>query len=121
MALRQGADRRLGMGQQFGGGGQDLASRGHQLGYHRGLHPPSGNLDRGFDHRQDKAFHAETVMADIAPLGRQQAVVQVVCRGIIGQQGFKPRLRVAEMGLVGPERVVGIKSDGGQHMSHAAN
>src|SRR5690606_31674725 len=48
----------------------------------------------------------------VAPLRREQALLQMVARRDIGEKGGKAILRQAEEALVLPERVVGVEGDG---------
>ena len=77
-------------------------------------HLAVGDIDRRLDHRQREAFDAEAVMLDVAPLGRQQMLGQMVRIGIVAQQLGESLLRQLEEPLVMPERVVGIETDSRQ-------
>ena len=77
-------------------------------------HAPICDVDRRLDHRQGEAFHAETVMRDVAPLGRQEVFVEMARLGMVAQELKEFRLRHLVEALVMPERVVGIEPDGRQ-------
>ena len=114
-AVRAGQrlDRVAGMGEEFDRMFQHLAPGGHEIGDDAGRDAAFGHLDGGFDHGQGKALHAKAVMPKVAAFGGEEAVMQVIGIGIIGQKRGKAVLRQAEEGFVLPERVVGIKADGG--------
>ena len=109
--------RRARMRQQINRMRQHLAACCHDLGNHRRRNPPLGHFDRRFDHRQRKAFHAKPVMPQIAPLGREEPVMQVVSIRKFGQKRREPALRQPKERLVLPQRIISIKGNGGYHRS----
>ena len=99
--------------------GQHVLPGGDQFGDDAGGHLRPGHLDGRFDHRQHEALDAEPVVPEIAPLGGQQAVVQVVGLGVVRQKAGESLLREAEEPLVLPKRVVGVEAEGGQRCAHS--
>ena len=57
-------------------------------------------------------------MAQIAPLGRQETLMQMLRLGVIGQKRGETVLRQAKERLILPKRVIGIKADGGDAAGH---
>ena len=74
-------------------------------------HPVFGDLKGCFDHRQHKAFHAEPIVPQIAPLSRQQPVTQVIRVGMIAQQIGESLLRDPKEPFVVPKRIIGIETN----------
>lgn len=97
--------------QQVDGVGQHLLPRRDDLPDNGTRHPPLGDLDRGFDHRQHKALDAKTIMTKVAPLGGQQSFGKMVAIRMVGQELGKARLRQVKDSFVVPERVIGIEAN----------
>ena len=113
VGVGQRLDRVAGMGEEFDRMFQHLAPGGHEIGDDAGRDAAFGHFDGGFDHGEGKALHAKAVMPKVAAFGGEEAVMQVIWIGIIGQKRGETILRQAEEGFILPERVVGIKADGG--------
>src|SRR5690606_38804165 len=111
MALCQPLDRRAGLGQKLDRMGQHLLSGRDDLADDACRHPVPGDVERGLDHREHEALDPEAVVPEVAPLRREQALLQMVARRDIGEKGGKAILRQAEEALVLPERVVGVEGD----------
>ena len=111
-------ERLAGKGQGLDRMGQHVATGFENAADHGAGHLALGYLDGGFDHRQHEALDAVAVAGNVAALGRQQAFEQVPGIGIIGQQLGEARFGQLEEALVVPERVVGIKADGGKFGGH---
>jgi hypothetical protein len=73
-------------------------------------HAVPGDVQRGLDHRQDKALDAETILPEVSPLGVQKALGKVIRRGVVREKRVETVLRQAEESLVVPERIVGIET-----------
>ena len=71
-----------------------------------------------FDQRKGETLAAIAIMANVAPLGFQYALMQVFGIGMGGKQLFETRLCQVEMALIVPERIVGIEADGGDGGLH---
>ena len=70
-----------------------------------------GDFNRGFNHGEHEPFNAKSVMADIAPFCRQEAVVQIVFGAAIRQKFCKARLGYAVKFLVLPKRIIRVQTD----------
>ncbi len=76
-----------------------------------------GQLDSGLDHRQDEPFDAVSVVLQVPPLGRVEAIADPV-RIVIGRQQVHEAItRLDEQMFVMPERVVRVEAD---EFDHAA-
>ncbi len=74
MGIGHRFDRCPRMGEEFDRVVQHVLTRSDEFADHTGRDPFIGHFDRGFDHRQDKAFDAETIMPQIAPFGGQKLI-----------------------------------------------
>lgn len=102
------------MGQQVDGVCQHFPPRRDDLRDCCSVNPAISHLDGRLDHRQGKAFDAETVVTKVALFGGKQAVMKMLRSCYIGQKRREMVLRLAVVGLVVPKRVVGIKTYGCQ-------
>src|SRR4051794_4238625 len=68
-------------------------------------------LDRRFDHRQRERLHAVPEQPEVAHLGGEQPLVEVVLPDIWLHQFAEPLLRHREDRLVVPQRVVAVERD----------
>jgi hypothetical protein len=70
-----------------------------------------GDIDGGFDHRQDKALGAEAIELQVSYLGLQQARAQIgpfrVSRQKLDEAGFGELEKLLAL----PEGVISIQSD----------
>ena len=101
------------VGEEFDGVAQHLLPGFDQFADDAAGHLLLRHLERGFDHRQDEALDAEAIVAEVPPFRREEAGVERVGVGVVGEQRGEAVLRQAEEALVVPERVVGVEGDGG--------
>ena len=84
----------------------------------RSRHLAARHLNRRLDHRQRKALHPEAIKPEIAPLCRQQLLMNRVGVGMISEHVEDLLLRQPEHALIVPERIVRIESDCPDGLGH---
>jgi hypothetical protein len=113
---RKGRDSRTRMGQKLDWMAQHLAPRRQNFGDDGRCHAALCHLDRGFDHRQHKAFDAKPVVPKIAPFCRFQPLDQMR-RVRIAQQFGEALLCQAKERFVLPQRIVRSQGPWGPFMA----
>jgi hypothetical protein len=76
--------------------GEHLAAHGEDLGHRRAGDAVVRHLHGRLDHRQDETLDAESVEAEVAPLGLQQPFAQVRPRDVVAQELLEAVLGAAE-------------------------
>ncbi len=79
----------------------------------RTIDTPFRDLDGGFDHRQREALHPVAIDGEVAALGFEQALLGHIGADELGEDQRELLLRQLVEGLMPPERIIRIKSDGG--------
>ena len=91
---------------------QHFAASAENFLNHRGRNLAMGDVDGGFDHRQDKALGAKAIELQVSYFGLQQARAQISAFGVSRQKLDKARFGELEEMLALPKGVISIQSNG---------